>query len=85
MLGTLDLKYDYTESGFCRVNYIARHGQNKFYYCLQLVSRGIYALYQCTKDGEPSHEININKIGSIELPPPETSTDEEVIEFLANL
>lgn len=48
-----ELKYNYTDSGFCRIYY--KYGARPF--CLQEERKGVYAFYLCTHEGEPSHTI----------------------------
>jgi hypothetical protein len=58
------LKYDYVETGYCRIYYkFGRH-----VYCFQDEGRHVQ-LYRCTTEGEP--EIPIKKLNSevqVELP-----------------
>lgn len=55
------LNYKYTDSGLCRVVY--KSTKNRWY-CLQDigVNRNVrIELYACTKDGEPSYPVNIDR------------------------
>ena len=75
------LNYKYTDSGFCRVVYRTR--QNRWY-CLQDmgIGRNIrIELFACTKDGEPSYPVSIDRC-NIAFSPGTDQIDLDVNEFL---
>lgn len=48
-----ELKFAYTDSGYCRIYY--KYGTRLF--CLQEEAKGVYAFYICSCEGEPSHVV----------------------------
>lgn len=60
-LATVALNYDSTDTGFCRVYY--RHLRDLFAY--QMTQRGQFALFACTKDGEPIHEVDYKQVDQL--------------------
>lgn len=86
-MGQLDLKFKYEDSGNCRVMYTApgKNPRHKLVYCLQKTYGKEYALYRCSRDGEPSYEIPLSNIKTIEMPPVDGRTGQEVVEFLATV
>ena len=71
------LTYRDTHNGFCRAYY--RHG--KALYCLQCEARDEYALFVCSRDGEPSHRIDSSGY-TFDVPTGDTRTDEEITKWL---
>lgn len=80
----LELKYHSTDSGDCRVYYKSCDKTIKLLYCLQK-DYDTYKLYICSRDGEPSHEVN--DINNYKINPSNGSEriDREVNEFLERL
>lgn len=66
-LATVALNYDSTDTGLCRVYY--RHLRDLFAY--QMTQRGQFALFACTKDGEPSHEVDYKQVDQLPRDYPE--------------
>lgn len=66
-------------NGFCRVYY--RSGSNKRLLCMQDGGRGKFALLECTKDGEPSHELDQSRY-VIPAPSGESSTERALRKYL---
>ena len=66
-LATVVLNYDSTDTGFCRVYY--RHLRDLFAY--QMTQRGQFVLFACTKDGEPSHEVDYKQVDQLPRDYPE--------------
>ena len=60
-LATVVLNYDSTETGLCRVYY--RHLRDLFAY--QMTQRGQFALFLCTRDGEPIHEVDYKQVDQL--------------------
>lgn len=60
-LASIALNYDSTDTGLCRVYY--RHLRDLFAY--QMTQRGQFALFACTKDGEPSHEVDYKQVDQL--------------------
>ena len=78
---TLRAKYKMTDEGHCQVYYT---NDVKYLYCLQKQNnKGDYTLLRCSKDGEPSYEVDIKRITEWELPTGNSNIDAEVIAFLA--
>lgn len=77
------MKYHSTNNGFCRVNYIWKNKKGqKIYYCIQPGNfRNDYRVYECSQDGEPSHEVNI-PLTKFPLSPGTESMDLEVNNWL---
>ena len=66
-LATVALNYDSTDTGFCRVYY--RNLRELFAY--QMTQRGQFALFACTRDGEPSHEVDYKQVDQLPRDYPE--------------
>lgn len=65
----LNLEFKNTDTGFARIYYTENNGRKKpFLYCFQESFRGVFALYRCSLDGEPSHEVSLSNIETIEHP-----------------
>ena len=70
----MHLEFKNTDNGFCRIYYNAFLPANlpskkrKALFCFQLSIGKSFALYRCSLDGEPSHEIDLNEVSSIEFP-----------------
>lgn len=86
----LDLKYEWSDNGYCRVMYsITNSKGQKFLYCLQNESStGLaFVLYRCTIDyEEPEYSLNIKEnIRTIDVPEGDSDIDKELREFLTEL
>lgn len=65
-------KYDYTESGFCRVHFKTKHPKgHMLFYCIMEETKDTVGFYRCTQDGEPSHTVSFSCEVEIETPPDE--------------
>jgi hypothetical protein len=67
-LASIALNFDSTDTGNCRVYY--RHLRELFAYQMSHY-RGRFALYACTKDGEPSHEVDYRQVDQLPRDYPE--------------
>ena len=82
----LDLKYEYSDNGYCRVVFSAINSEGeKFKYCLQNEApNGIaFVLYSCTSDDEPSYPIDLAHVDSLEIIKGGSDIDEELVLFAA--
>lgn len=55
----IQLKYLSEDRGFCRIYY---RSTNRLLYCRQEDFPGHYVWYRCSRDGEPSHVIDEDRI-----------------------
>lgn len=90
----LDLILKGVDNGFCRVYYTNLNGGDKpdrtLYAMQQDWTRAmaekyghqLFNLYVCSRDGEPSHTIPLDRIRSIDVPTGDSSTERELIQFL---
>lgn len=81
--GQMVLSYQSTHNGFLRCYY--KDKRKNDWYCIQQCDpRGDYAIYSCTKDGEPCFQLPWSLFGivDIELPKGDESTDKELKRFL---
>ena len=79
------LKYEYTETGYCRVYYSFETADGKkFWFCAQDEGGGGVVFYQCTAEPwcEPSHEFHLKDAPP--LSPGNDSTDKAVNEWITN-
>lgn len=78
------LKYHSTDNGNCCVYYKDTNKENKTLYCMQLETRRPHTLFNllvCSRDGEPSHKVDMNNY-TIPLSQGDESTDTELNNFL---
>lgn len=70
------MKFEREDNGNCRVYY---RGQSRTLYCYQEDRPAQFTFYRCSRDGEPSYEVE-----AIPVPPPpgDTQTGRSLIQFL---
>jgi hypothetical protein len=51
----IDLIFTYTDTGNCRAYF---KDENRYLYCIQEEMYNCFSFYRCSKDGEPSYQIN---------------------------
>lgn len=69
--------FDAEDNGFCRVYYRTK---GRLLYCWQEESAGRFVYYRCSRDGEPSHEVE--PPAYTPRPPGETAIGRDLIAFL---
>lgn len=70
-------RFDGEDNGFCRVYY----KRERRLFCWQEDRPGVFTFYVCSRDGEPSHEVEPVAM-SFELPLGETKIGQAVKTFL---
>jgi len=66
---TYGLTYDYTDIGYCRVQYYyVTPSGNKAHYCL-MEDQSQVNMYRCSQDGEADYQIKLKENCILETPP----------------
>jgi hypothetical protein len=83
---SLIFRYTSTDEGFCRVYYWTQLKLNgpKTLFCLQQDTKNSVKLYECSKDGEPSHEVMLGRHWVFHFPKIEDRSNPTHLEILVN-
>lgn len=74
----IKLKYEQTDNGYCRIYY----RQQKSIFCFQLASRDNFEMLICSRDGEPSHPVDMTRYVIDRLPPLDEKIAHDFVQFL---
>jgi hypothetical protein len=72
------MKLDGIDNGYCRVYY---NDENRNLYCLQEEMKGCFYFYFCSRDGEPSHTVEVD-LSALPIPEGDSYIEREATAYL---